>query len=297
MGNPDLNRIIEIIKSGRCIAFLGAGCSMSYKDRDGKEVPGLPSGGSLAESLAMQCGYKNGNGYDLAKVAEYFLYVKSGNREELEKQLGNEICRINQPRPIHTALAQLNSIKVVLTSNYDTLLEMELKKYQRKLKTHHHDPQNSQTARFDGDIYFETNDVVLHKMHGTIDEPRSMVVTQSDYIRYLTNLNDADRGMPEYFRKTMIPRHTLLFLGYSLEDWNFRVIWEGVISQYRNSGVQRESYAIVQDPKDFQVKFWMRRNIEVINYDLTEFSKKLAEHFDLELPQLGIEKKQKAGNP
>lgn len=297
MNNLDLNRIIETIKSGRCIAFLGAGCSMSYKDKHGLDVPGLPSGGTLAEKLATSCGYKNGNDYDLAKVAEYFVYMKSGNREELESQLKKEISRINQPRPIHTVLAQLNTIKVVITSNYDTLLENELLKYYRKMDKHFYDHQNSQTAHFDRDIYFEANDIVLHKMHGTVEVPRSMVITQSDYIRYLANLNDADRGMPEYFRKTMIPRHTLLFLGYSLEDWNFRVIWEGVISQYRNTGVQRESYAIVQNPKDFQVKFWVRRNIEVIDYDLTEFAKKLAEHFDLEIPQLGIEKKQKAGNP
>jgi len=52
---------------------------------------------------------------------------------------------------------------------------------------------------------------ILHKMHGCVTDPESMVITESDYIQYLTNLNDADRGMPEVFRKNIIPQYTLLF--------------------------------------------------------------------------------------
>jgi len=41
-----------------------------------------------------------------------------------------------------------------------------------------------------GTIFFGEKDLVLHKMHGSIDEPNSLVITQSDYIRYLANLHD-----------------------------------------------------------------------------------------------------------
>ncbi len=157
----------------------------------------------------------------------------------------------------------------------------------------------------------EPGEVVLHKMHGTVEQPRSMVITQSDYIRYLTHLTDLDRGMPDSFRKYVIPQHTLQFLGYSLADWNFRVIWEGVLASHRDSGTQIESYAVVKKGQgetkeeterkerefDFQRTFWAKRNVNLIDYDVTELAKTLAQEFDLEIPQLGIAKTQRGAGP
>ncbi|MHC4106030.1 MAG: SIR2 family protein, partial [Planctomycetota bacterium] len=117
------------------------------------------------------------------------------------------------------------------------------------------------------------------------------VITQSDYIRYLASMIDEDRGMPIYFRKFMIPQSVLLFLGYSLNDWNFQVIWEGVLASYHATGVKNIThYAVVRKAEDFQRNFWARRNVEIIEYDLTKFAIKLAERFNLEIPQFEIER-------
>ena len=290
----DLKLISNAIESGKCLAFLGAGASTTFRVDDSREEPGLPTGGELAKWLAEQCEYTNGTVYDLPKVAEYYLYTKSGDRELLEKAIQEKIQIGCKPRPIHTVIAQLSQIKIVITSNYDSILENELNNYGRNLTKHVYDPQNPKTGRFQRSVFFDDTEIILHKMHGSIDEPRSMVITQSDYIRYLTYLNDVDRGMPEYFRKTIIPQFTLLFLGYSLEDWNFRVIWEGVLSNQANLNLNKEAYALVKNPSHFQTRYWARRNVVVLDEDLTDFARKLAEHFNLEIPQLGIEKKREA---
>lgn len=127
-------------------------------------------------------------------------------------------------------------------------------------------------------------------MNGTIEEPESMVITESDYISYLANLYDKDRSMPEYFRKTWIPFCTLLFLGYNLADWNFRVIWEGVLPGYAQQALRNEAFALVMGSTQFQRKYWSGRNVNVFDGDLTEFSVQMAEHFNLEIPQLGIKR-------
>ena len=291
MPDHNLKQIFTAIEDGKCLVFLGAGaCSSFYRSAD-EEVPGLPTGGQLAKWLADQCQYTNGAYYDLAKVAEYFIYTHSGDREPLIKALQTKINTGCRARPIHTVLAQLSQIKVVLTSNYDTLLENELTSYGRNLTKHIYNMQNPRTAHFHPSIFFDEKDIILHKMHGSIDEPSSMVITQSDYIRYLAHLKDLDRGMPEYFRTTMLPHFTLLFLGYSLEDWNFRVIWEGVLASHQNHGLQKISYAIVKNPSDFQKMYWFTRKVQILENDLTDFSIKLAEYFNLEIPQLGIEKR------
>jgi hypothetical protein len=290
----ELKPIIEAIKAERCLPFLGAGASAGYTVGD-REVPGIPLGGKLGETIAAACDYRNGSTYDLARVAEYFVYSRSGSREALEDLISTAITEITQPRPVHTALAQIREIKFVITSNYDDLLETELQRYQRKLNKHVYDLQNPKTAHFNGSPFIKPPAIILHKMHGTVENPRSMVITRSDYIRYLANLNDPDRGMPDFFRKTLISNCNLLFLGYSLDDWNFGVIWEGVLANYRDAGAQLESYAILKLPADpekarFLRTFWARRNITIIDCDLTEFARTLAQEFNLEIPQLGIAK-------
>jgi len=294
----DLKLIFNAIESGKCLAFLGAGASTTYRKNGRDEEPGLPTGGELAKWLAEKCQYTNGTAYDLARVAEYFLYTQSGDREPLERALQEKLNIGCSPRPIHTVLAQLPQIKIVITSNYDTLFEDELKRYRRPLTKNVYSLNNPRAGHFQGKLFFgdkDAQEIILHKMHGSIEEPNSLVITQSDYIRYLTYLNDLDRGMPEYFRKMVIPQLTLLFLGYSLDDWNFQVIWEGVLANQANAGTRRDAYALVRNPKHFQVKFWRKRNIEILDCDLTEFAVKLAERFNLEIPQLGINKTEASG--
>jgi hypothetical protein len=285
-----LDLIFKAIADGRCLPFLGAGASAGYF-KNGQEIPGIPTGGSLAELLAQTSKYRNGPTYDLARVAEYVVYTNSGQRDELETVVAREISRVSEPRPIHTVLAQIEKIHFVITSNYDQLLEFEAGKYRRQLRKHYHDLQNPKTGHFKANVFgLDPSELILHKMHGTVENPRSMVITQSDYIRYLANLNDSDRGMPELFRRMVIPNFVLLFLGYGLEDWNFRVIWEGVLAQYHDAGTQIQSYAVMRKPSDFQVAFWRGRRIDVLDYDLTDFAARLARRFDLEVPQLGIQR-------
>lgn len=290
--DEDLKLIFNAIEAGKCLPFLGAGASMDFTDAAGKLNKGLPTGYGLAKTLAEKSGHRNGNNFDLLKLAESFVYLHNGSREELERTVMETLTTGCAVRPIHTVLAQLLKVKIVLTSNYDTLLEDALKQYQRLLKVHFYNPRNARTGHFQGTIFFDDRDVIVHKMHGCIDHPESIVITRSDYIRYLANLNDIDRGMPEYFRKTIMPQFTLLFLGYSLEDWNFQVLWEGVLTAHQRSGVRKYSYALVKNSTDFQKRFWLSRNIILLDMDITEFSIKLAEHFNLEIPQLGITKKE-----
>ena len=297
MEEQDLKLIFNAIESGKCLAFLGAGAGTASHKNDRADEPRLPTGGELAAWLAEKCQYTNGTTYDLARVAEYFVYQSSGDRDNLIEALREKIQISCPPRPIHTVLAQLRQIKVIITSNYDTLLENELTKYGRRLTKNTYNPQYSRTGHFLGKAFadFKEGDVILHKMHGSIDEPESLVITESDYIRYLANISDVDRGMPEYFRKNVIPQSILLFLGYSLQDWNFRVIWEGVLAGRMPWDKQRVSYALMKNPQHFQIRYWARQQIDVFDEDLTDFAVKLAKRFNLEIPQLGINKKVASG--
>jgi len=68
-----------------------------------------------------------------------------------------------------------------------------------------------------------------------------------------------------------------------------------VLSSHQLHGVQKVSYAVVKKPTDFQKMFWFTRKVKILDDDLTEFAARLAERFNLEIPQLGIDKKEAAG--
>lgn len=291
MDDQDLKPIFNAIDSGKCLAFLGAGACTAYNKNATEVVPGLPTGAELAAKLATSCDYTNGRTSDLNEVAEYFVLTNAGQRLPLYQALANELVKPHSPRPIHTVLSQLCQIKVIITSNYDTLMEEELGIYGRNKTLNIYDPSNPKTGHYEGPFPedFGKKDVVLHKMHGSIDKPESMVITESDYISYLTNLDDKDRGMPDYFRTWIIPRYTLLFLGYSLNDWNFRVIWEGVLSKYTTQNRGIKAFALVKDPSVLQINYWATRNVIVFNMDITDFSKEVGKHFKLKIPQLDLD--------
>jgi hypothetical protein len=70
----------------------------------------------------------------------------------------------------------------------------------------------------------------LYKMHGCISnvEGQSLVVTEEDYINFLTNALGEE------------PRR--LFIGYSLSDWNFRTIFKATVERRENK--ETRSYAV-----------------------------------------------------
>ena len=282
--------IFRAIREGKCLPFLGAGASAGYQ-HNGQSVPGIPLGGEFTKLFNQKCGLTNGNAInDFCLAAEQLVFRDSGNREGLERLIHEQVARITQPRPIHTALAQLRDIRFAITTNYDTLLERAAQDDARNVEVHVHDPTNPRTGHFMARPHYQPDDLVIHKMHGNVQQPATMLATRSDYIRYLANLSDPDRGMPECFRKFIIPQHHLLFLGYSLRDWNFLVVWEGVLEKHHAAQTPLKAYAVMRDYSDSDEDYFRDRGIKLIRSDLVEFTRALASEFNLAIPQLGIEK-------
>lgn len=69
---------------------------------------------------------------------------------------------------------------------------------------------------------------------------------------------------------------TLLFLGYSLEDWDFRTIFKGLIETL-DRREQYRSFAIQEDPSSFWCEYWESKKVTIYNVDLYEFAQELAQ--------------------
>jgi hypothetical protein len=130
----------------------------------------------------------------------------------------------------------------------------------------------------------EYDGLILYKLHGTftddvpVEETRP-VITEEDYIEFLTYVGGQGENIDKQITAT-IKTSTLLFLGYSLEDWNFRALFKGLIEKI-DLNYRPFSYAIQKDPSEFWVRFWEgnNRNVHIFNVDICEFTDELESRY------------------
>jgi hypothetical protein len=131
----------------------------------------------------------------------------------------------------------------------------------------------------------EERPVVL-KIHGAIDralsgERDSFVITEDHYIEYLTH-TDVSNLIPVTLLNKLT-RSNILFLGYSLSDWNLRAILHRIWGEQRLSW---KSWAVQLDPDPIESEFWEQRNVEILNLPLSTYVSRLQEVAEA-LPQKG----------
>jgi hypothetical protein len=286
------------------VPIIGAGANLCDRPDGDDWAPGrwLPSGSELARHLAEDYDYPHGDVDDLTRVSEY-VDLSSGDGP-LYRSLRDVFAREYQPTSLHRLLADV-SIRLgsprhllVVTTNYDTLMEQAFAEvgepydvvvYQasgahRGQLVHH---------RADGDIVpidrpNENRDVsiadrsVVLKIHGAADpleEGRdSYVVTEDHYIEYLAEAS-ATRLIPVLLLAKMLRSH-FLFLGYSLRDWNLRVILHQIFKE-RDLGYR--SWAIQREPDLLDQGLWRRRDVEVLDVPLKDYVEELQRQLALQV--------------
>ena len=71
---------------------------------------------------------------------------------------------------------------------------------------------------------------LVYHMFGRLEEPRSLVLTQDDYFDWLTAWTET-RNIKEIVPTRVLnafAANSLLFLGYYLDDWDFRVVFQSI---------------------------------------------------------------------
>jgi hypothetical protein len=124
---------------------------------------------------------------------------------------------------------------------------------------------------------------VILRLHGRVDrgperEWESFVVTDDDYIDYLAP-TDLAGALPVALAAKLRRSH-FLFLGYTMADWNLRVIlnrlWSDQPLSYR-------SWAVQPEPKPLEREFWRKRDVEVHELPLEQYAGVLARYAGVDI--------------
>jgi len=261
--------LIRKIKDGECTPFLGAGASYptlplgkclakSLVQRYETTDPDKPKKCPLPDQT------------DLPKVTQW-VAIDAGDSKMPKLLLADLIKErgapdFSNPAEPHRVLAEL-PLSLYVTTNYDDFMFSALRYAQIQppakrvpIVSVHQDYCRwteklmlENTSLFD-DRNFKLNrahPVVFH-LHGHINRDpeargpvEAMVATEDDYLDFLVNISGelSNAGPLRASKPQMLPLavrtalrgNTLLFIGYSLEDINFRVILRAVRRALQNS--------------------------------------------------------------
>jgi hypothetical protein len=293
--DPPYPLIRTRLEQGRVIPFLGAGASFARRAKDAAWEKGspdcLPSSHDLAKHLAAATRFPEEAALDLTTVAQYFDVV--GGRQALEEEL-HEIFDCDYPlTPLHTYLAEIETPLLIVTTNYDDLVERAFAAAKRPLDVVTHTTKPTlgdnllwRKAGADAPEEFVPNQLeldvestsVLYKMHGAVDRATpdrdQYVITEDDYVDFLARMTRSS-AVPAAFAELFEQRH-FLFLGYGLKDWNLRVILGRIERDLRlNRPRDLGSWAVVLKPSPLEKRFWQERGVEMFALTIDEFVREL----------------------
>lgn len=291
---PPYGIILDSLRDRTIIPFLGAAAS-TFACRNGSTCP-LPSGSELARSLASKSGFPSTNDADLedlTKVSSY--YVDVSNRPLLRKQLRSVFAPEDESKryccnDLHRFLAGIANNMMILTTNYDTMLEQAFieagKPYELVVYPADNmefgnaimwwrqgaaEPEPIQPNRIDVAELGKTN--LIYKMHGSVrekvDKFDSFVITEEDYTDFLSRM---DSAVPPAFREYFHDRG-FLFLGYGLKDWNLRVLLRKIREKRADADVLHRipNYAMLLNPPAFERWIWRNRGVDIFDTGLDDF--------------------------
>lgn len=245
--------LMAAIRKGRCTPILGPGISEGV----------FGSRSALAARWAKKYSFPLAPyaTEDLPEVAQYiavdqarFLVhdeLEQSLKEELERRFGLQLAPGLQNGPLtdlvsavgaitrqsahdpHVVIANL-PFPVYITTNPDSLLIDALKaagkEPQVELCQWNDNMTRESLAQSNSSYVPDEKHPLVFCLFGQYSDPESQVITEDDYFDYLIGVT-SNKDLIHHEVKRMLTDSALLFLGFQLDDWNFRVLYRSIMSQ------------------------------------------------------------------
>jgi hypothetical protein len=238
--------LLDAIDERNCVPILGSGLLEGL----------LPSPGELARELALDFGYPYPDSDNLPRVAQFGgasdsqrprlnllrlmasafrrRYGLAPASKEDKAGLSTVIRDADWPKlsaamdetEVHHDLADLG-LPLYLTTSFDSFMTEALKARglnpRRAALPWLVGGEKAQEAVDSLDGFNKAEPLVLHLL-GNDEDPKSMVVSEDDYLRYLARVSRHPRNFLSPVLMDTLTDQMLLFLGYRLDDLDLRVL-------------------------------------------------------------------------
>ena len=282
--------LIGRIKDGRCTPLIGAGASANH----------LPLGREIAEEWATEYDYPMPDPGNLPRVAQYVAVTRDDHvapKEWIARAFkAVPTPDFTDPKNPHTVLASM-PFETYITTNYDGFMAealrtaarvptVEMCGWNRSVRDEISDPDSDFYSS--GNRPTADNPLVFH-LHGSLELPESLVLTEDDYIDFLVSLARSENMSLLSARvQKALTRNAVLFVGYSLSDWTFRVIFRGLVVGMQ-PGEMRPSVAVQLEMDDeetlkYMTEYFGESNLHVYWGTAADFTAELSRRWAAESP-------------
>lgn len=268
MGNDELLNYISMFREkaeqGKLVIFVGAGVSCN--------VDGMPSWNALIQNMAKAIDYSRcdtcrhrlescentcllKDDFSTDELLKVPQHVFNKDQELYYRILNESIPAVTADAPLSSAIFDINPAHII-TTNYDQLLESSKNIF----------CEQYQVIVYDKDLLNADKGKYIIKMHGDLSDASSIVLKEQDYLDY-----SQKHVLIELFIKSLLTDHIVLFLGYSLNDYNIKLILSWLNYMRSQNGAfdvdRRVGYLILDQEivDDTQLSYFSSNNIEVIN--------------------------------
>lgn len=243
---------------------------------------------ALIQTAGLEAGMRIDERYPLATAAEYLLLVFGGERGAFLKRLTTVLQEQSQSLVLtgtHRFLAAMTSPWIVVSASYDWVFEnlLEQSGVPFTVVTH---ILGAEDDELDGRLLVirrggqapgvevkladnwllsdlgEYGDRIIYKIVGSpfanaLADPRSgidtVVITESDHVTFLGRLENEHTKPPSAFSRRL-QKSALLFLGYNLDVWHYRLV--GHIFSNEGQVRPRRRYAVRTAVSPIEERFW-----------------------------------------
>jgi hypothetical protein len=296
--------VADLLRDGEVIPFLGAGANLCDRPAEATWELGRfpPSSSELAKSLADRSRYPVPDDLDLLRVSQYVDSILGEG--QLYRHLHAAFDSDYPPTSLHRLVARLPALLrergrpqlLLLTTNYDDLVERALADAGERFDVLWYEAKKGPLqGRFlhrlpDGEVIpverpnkytrlVPDERTVVLKLHGAIDRADlkrdSYVITEDNYIDYMVS-GDVGEQIPVSLRERMASSH-FLFLGYSMRDWNLRVILNRIWGAQK---LDLQSWAVQRVPRtagarEVEEALWRDRDVDLLYVPLGDYVARL----------------------
>lgn len=265
--------LIDGIQTGMCTPVVGPGVA----DRI------LGSRSEIAQRWVerWQAPINQHNRTDLSKVAQYLTvrvaqrhpevellkYVMTELRDRYKDTLPGELLQGPDPEPALLEIGRLQRAQdehdpfhiiadlpasVFVTTNWTGLLEAALTEVGKRPVMRSFDwTAETVGAAQDLEEAPSVERPLVYHMFGRLEHPETLVLSEDDYFAWIKSW--IERRNETSIVGKALTRSSLLFLGYELDDWDFRVLFQGVQSFRGRDQLRRRQHVGVQLSPDSQL--------------------------------------------
>jgi hypothetical protein len=259
-GGTQLDRCTPILGAGVLDPLIGPARELAHKWAQTYRFPMAPAS---QDDLARVAQYLTVNQDQLFPYSEFLVYLSNeiterygsdfppnlheDSEDPLDQLIASVAANIWQQNPneLHYILAQL-PFDVYITTNPANLLALALREVGKKPRIEvcawndAIEPPQEEIKQLP-----TVNEPLVFHLFGQLHNPPSLVLTEDDHFDYLIGVTKNRRIIPSAVGRAQADG-TLIFLGFQIDDWSFRVLLRSILQQPGGSRRSLHTHVAVQ---------------------------------------------------